>query len=63
MSIGIGQLIIIILLVVVLFGKYPNISNEILNGIKNIRGLLNNTEQKETPKQINDKKQDEHKKD
>lgn len=58
MSIGIGQIIIIVLLIILLFGKYPNISNELLNGIKNIRELLKNTNQHETPKQISDKKPD-----
>lgn len=62
MSIGIGQLIIILLLIIVLFGKYPNISNDILNGIKNIRELIKNPNQNEDTKQITAKKVDDEKK-
>lgn len=54
MSIGIGQIIVIVLLIVVLFGKYPSISKDITTGLHNIRAFLRtaSTSVEEKPKQL-----------
>lgn len=40
MSIGIGQIVVIIIVVLLLFGKMPSLTKDIMNGISNVRSLL-----------------------
>nr|AGH24384.1 Sec-independent protein translocase component tatA/E [Reclinomonas americana ATCC 50283] len=40
MSIGIGQILVILLLVIFLFGKFPNLSKNFTDGLVNIRNVL-----------------------
>nr|YP_007890793.1 Sec-independent protein translocase component tatA/E [Seculamonas ecuadoriensis]AGH24488.1 Sec-independent protein translocase component tatA/E [Seculamonas ecuadoriensis] len=48
MSIGFGQILVILLLIILLFGKLPNLTQDFTKGIQQIRSLLqNNTEQKQ----------------
>jgi Sec-independent protein translocase protein TatA len=59
MSIGFGQILVILLLVILLFGKLPNLTQDFAKGIQQIRSLLqSSTEQK----QIEDSKPEEKKK-
>ena len=44
MTIGLGQILLIILIVIVLFGKFPGLSRDLLNGITNLQNLLRNKE-------------------
>lgn len=40
MSIGFGQIVLIIVIVVILFGKFPGLSKDLFNGLANIQTLL-----------------------
>nr|AGH24317.1 Sec-independent protein translocase component tatA/E [Reclinomonas americana ATCC 50633] len=40
MSVGIGQILVVLLLVVLLFGKFPNLSKNFTDGLTNIRNVL-----------------------
>nr|AGH24451.1 Sec-independent protein translocase component tatA/E [Reclinomonas americana ATCC 50284] len=40
MSVGIGQILVVLLLVVLLFGKFPNLSKNLTDGLTNIRNVL-----------------------
>ena len=61
MRIGFGQIIIIIVVVLILFGKFPQIMNNFLNGLKNIKKSLESGSEesikpdKEDIKKIDDK--------
>ena len=48
MSIGFGQLIIIIILIIILFGKFPNLIRDLNNGIKSLNNSIK--EKEEFPK-------------
>lgn len=47
MSIGFGQLIIILIIAIILFGKFPNLIRDLSNGIK---ALSTHLEEKSPPK-------------
>ena len=66
MSIGVGQILVIIVVVVFLFGRLPSISKDLTAGVNNIRTFIKDLSQS-TPedsthdktlqeKHINDKK-------
>ena len=40
MSIGFGQLIIIIILIIILFGKFPNLIRDLNKGIKSLNNSI-----------------------
>jgi len=40
MSIGLGQILVVLLIVVLLFGKFPNLSKYFTDGLTSIRGFL-----------------------
>lgn len=40
MSIGFGQLIIIIVLIIILFGKFPNLIRDLNQGIKSLSSTV-----------------------
>lgn len=40
MSIGLGQLLLIIIIAIILFGKFPNITQDFQKGIKKIQELV-----------------------
>lgn len=48
MSIGFGQLIVIIVLIIILFGKFPNLIRDLKNGVSSLNKTLE--EKKEPPK-------------
>ena len=50
MSIGIGQIIIIIIILIVLFGKLPSLFNDIVIGIKKIKSTIDDIENESNPK-------------
>jgi Sec-independent protein translocase protein TatA len=54
MSIGIGQVLVILLLVLLFFGKYPHFLKDITTGLHNIRSLLKTSSNIELPKKIED---------
>lgn len=41
MSIGIGQIIIIVLVILIVFGKLPNLFEEVASGIKTVKEAIN----------------------
>ena len=53
MSIGLGQLIIIIILIIILFGKFPKLMDDLTKGINNFKKGVSSTEE---TKQISSKK-------
>jgi Sec-independent protein translocase protein TatA len=40
MSIGLGQILVVVLLVIFLFGKFPMLSKNFTDGLVNIRSIL-----------------------
>lgn len=56
MSIGLGQILVILLLVVFLFGKFPNLSKNFTDGLTNIRNMLD--KKKEITSDNSPKKED-----
>ncbi len=46
MSIGIGQIIIILLVVLIVFGKLPNIFEELASGIKKVKEVVEKDQEK-----------------
>lgn len=54
MSIGIGQVLVILLLGLLLFGKYPHFLKDIATGLNNVRSLLKTTSDVELSTKIED---------
>lgn len=46
MSIGIGQILLILLIIVILFGKLPNLFEDIASGIKTIKAATEDNKEK-----------------
>ena len=40
MNIGIGQILLILIVILFLFGKFPNIMKDLTSGIKNVKSSL-----------------------
>jgi TatA/E family protein of Tat protein translocase len=40
MSIGIGQILLILLVIILLFGKLPNLFQDVASGIRNIKNVM-----------------------
>ena len=63
MTVGIGQILIIIIVIILLFGKFPNLSKDFLAGITSVRNLIREkkeSESSEDNKLITDRRNDKH---
>lgn len=52
MSVGFGQMLIIVLLALLLLGKFPNIKDDLMKGVTNFLDLMSKTKahSKDTPR-------------
>jgi Sec-independent protein translocase protein TatA len=60
MSIGLGQILIIVLLFVLLFGNLPNIFRDLAQGINYLRKAFNETDQNKIEQGRGSQKKDPH---
>ena len=54
MNIGIGQILLILLIVVILFGKLPNLFEDVASGIKTIKAATEDDKGKLQEKEKNE---------
>tara|TARA_B100000614_G_scaffold262739_1_gene298090 strand:- start:17854 stop:18030 length:177 start_codon:yes stop_codon:yes gene_type:complete len=58
MSIGFGQLILILIVALLLLGKFPKLKEDLSNGLNNLKELIDSSKKKES----NDNSQEKSKK-
>lgn len=46
MKIGLGQILLILLVILLLFGKFPHIIKDLLQGVTNLRRMTTNEQKK-----------------
>ena len=47
MSVGIGQILVIILVIILLFGRFPSLSKDLLTGITSLKNLISEKKESE----------------